>query len=117
MLALPANTESHAWVTPRLDFGYEHTYPSGISLRPHVRVGLQYYLGSADTEVRAGFADAPAGADDLFLPIELGQGSRQVAAGLELVSRRGFSVELEYENISASRLSTDTGTIKATIPF
>jgi len=116
-LSLPSFTETHGWFTPRLEFGFEHAYKSGLRLRPYISLGLQHYLNHPETRVSAGLQGAPAGVDEMVVPIELGQNSRQAEVGIALIAMRGFAVRLAYENISADHIHVDSGNIKANIPF
>ncbi|HUL52995.1 MAG TPA: autotransporter outer membrane beta-barrel domain-containing protein, partial [Opitutaceae bacterium] len=116
-LTLPSGTETHSWITPRVEAGLERTYKSGLRLRPYVTLGWQHYLNHPETQVRAGLEGAPDGVEEMIVPIELGQNSIHAEVGCDLISQKGLTVRLGYRNISASHIRVDSGNIKATIPF
>jgi hypothetical protein len=116
-LVFPSNTETHRWLTPRLEAGAEHTLKSGFKLREFVSFGVQTYLSHPETFTRAGLANAPAGVDPMMLPIALGQHALHTAVGFELIAPRGISVQLGYRNLTADHLKTNRGDLKLSFAF
>lgn len=94
-LELLGYNEAHAWVRPAVTVRKALLVTSGTRISLHTEFGYQYFLNGNDTYVRAGFAGAPAGADKMTVPIDLGS-MATMSIGLQVLIRNDLSLGIYY---------------------
>ncbi len=105
-----------AILSPGVELGGRMDLENGYILRPYASVGVS--LSSTDKwDTRARFASAPTGADPFTSTLETGRVFGQVSAGIQVLSDKGMNVKLQYDGLLSSRVSSHSGSVKASWRF
>ncbi|MCD0502198.1 autotransporter outer membrane beta-barrel domain-containing protein, partial [Bordetella petrii] len=105
-----------ALLTPGVEVGGRFDLKNGLTARPFANVGVS--LASTDKwDTRAQLAAAPAGSRDFKTTLETGRVFGHASIGVELASRRGFDVRLQYDGVISDQTRSSGGSVKATWRF
>ena len=102
-----------ALLSPGIEVGGRIDFKNGYTARPFVNVGVS--LASTDKwDSRAQLAAAPAGSPDFKTTLDTGRVFGQASVGVQLSSRGGFDVRLQYDAVASDRVRSSGGSVKAT---
>lgn len=105
-----------ALLTPGVEVGGRFDLKNGFIARPFANVGVS--VASTDSwDTRAQLAAAPAGSRNFTTTLQTGRVFGHASVGVELASRRGFDVRLQYDGVISDRTRSSAGSVKATWRF
>lgn len=105
-----------ALLTPGVEVGGRFDLKGGVTARPFLNVGVS--LASTDKwDTKAQLAAAPAGSRDFRTTLETGRVFGHASVGVELASRSGFDLRLQYDGVISDRARSSGGSVKATWRF
>ncbi|MCL6414642.1 hypothetical protein MIB92_03175 [Aestuariirhabdus sp. Z084] len=116
-LQLESYSENHTWVRPALFSGREFLFDSGNRLRLSAELAYQHSLSDPSTDVKATFAGAFPGVDNMTVPIDLDRNIVEGSLGIELLTSDSHSVKLEYTYAEGDRYRLKKGGLKVSVPF
>ncbi|OZI55230.1 autotransporter outer membrane beta-barrel domain-containing protein [Bordetella genomosp. 5] len=105
-----------ALLTPGVEVGARFDMKNGYTARPFVNVGVS--LASTDNwTTKAQLAAAPGGSGDFRTTLETGRVFGHATVGVELASKAGFDLRLQYDGLLSDRARSSGGSVKATWRF
>ncbi|WP_449288524.1 hypothetical protein [Mesopusillimonas faecipullorum] len=105
-----------AVLTPGVEVGGRVDLSSGYILRPYASVGLA--LSSTDKwKTNAHLAGRAATGTEFQTTLETGRVYGSLSAGVQLTSRKGFDMQLQYDGVLSNRAHSSSGSIKANWRF
>jgi hypothetical protein len=104
-------------IQPALELGHELAIANGTLFRLYGRFGVTRLLSGDDPEVIVSFDQAAAGVAPLTLAGSLDRDLREVAAGLDVLTRSGIVVRLSYTGQFSDRMHQNTAGLRFAIPF
>ena len=105
-----------ALLTPGVEVGGRYDLKNGYTARPFINVGVS--LASTDNwTTQAQLAAAPAGSRDFRTSLETGRVFGHATVGVELASKAGFDLRLQYDGLLSDRARSSGGSVKATWRF
>ncbi len=105
-----------ATVSPGVEVGGRFDLKSGYTVRPYASVGVS--LSNTDTwDTRARFASAPAGTDPFKSTLDTGRVFGQVSGGIQVLSKKGMDVRLQYDGLLSNKVRSHSGSLKASWQF
>ncbi|NYT35816.1 autotransporter outer membrane beta-barrel domain-containing protein [Allopusillimonas soli] len=105
-----------AIISPGVELGGRIDLKNGYILRPYASAEVS--LSNTDKwDSRARFASAPTSADPFTSTLETGRVFGQVSAGIQVLSGKGMDVKLQYDGLLSSKVSSHSGSVKATWRF
>ena len=100
-----------AIVSPGVEVGGRFDLDNGYTVRPYASVGVS--LSSTDKwDTRARFANSPAGTDPFRSTLETGRVFGQVSGGIQVLSKKGVDVKLQYDGLLSNKVSSHSGSVK-----
>lgn len=100
-----------AIVSPGVEVGGRFDLDNGYTVRPYASVGVS--LSSTDKwDMRARFANSPAGTDPFRSTLETGRVFGQVSGGIQVLSKKGVDVKLQYDGLLSNKVSSHSGSVK-----
>ncbi|MCD0502732.1 autotransporter outer membrane beta-barrel domain-containing protein, partial [Bordetella petrii] len=88
----------------------------GATLRPFAYVGATF-LSDDEWKTRARFAGAPDGARGFQTSLPMDDAVARVGAGLQISSKAGVDVRLQYQGEFSGKTSSNSGFLKVGVPF
>ncbi len=116
-LSVEGRSETTISARPALEAGGELSFKNGILARPYVRAGLLHIFSGTKTNVSAQFEGAPANVPSFTIRNKLDSDMAYVAAGVDLFSKGGMVLRLDYSGLFSDNLTSGTGSFKLSIPF
>ncbi|OZI47287.1 hypothetical protein CEK29_00575 [Bordetella genomosp. 5] len=105
-----------ALLTPGVEVGARFDMKNGYTARPFVNVGVS--LASTDNwTTKAQLGAAPGGSGDFRTTLETGRVFGHATVGVELASKAGFDLRLQYDGLLSDRARSSGGSVKATWRF
>lgn len=111
------STDQFATLQPSVELGRELRMGNGTLFRLYGRFGVTRLISGEDPEVVVGFAAAGAEVPPLTLFGELDRDSRDVAAGVDMLTRSNIVVRLHYTGQFSDRAHQNSGGLRVAIPF
>jgi hypothetical protein len=111
------DTEGFFSMQPAVELGHELAIANGTLFRLYGRFGLTRLLSGEDPEVVVTFDGASAGVTPISLAGSLDRDLREVAAGLDVLTRSGIVVRLSYTGQFSDRMHQNTAGLRFAIPF
>ncbi|WP_294262542.1 autotransporter outer membrane beta-barrel domain-containing protein [Propionivibrio sp.] len=102
---------------PAIEFGGEHALEDSTLLRPYLRLGLTRFLSDNDRHITASLQGAPAGVEPLHGSHQVGQYLRRRLLGLDVLTKKGATVRLDYTGQFSSHSSANAVWVKLSMPF
>jgi len=105
-----------AIISPAVEFGGRFDLKNGYTVRPYASVGMSLSsTGKWDT--RARFASAPDGTDLFKSTLNTGRVFGQISGGVQLLSKNGMDVRLQYDGLLSSKVRSHSASLKASWQF
>ncbi len=102
-----------ALFTPGVEVGGRFDLDHGFTARPYANAGVS--LASSDKwDSQAQLAAAPAGSRSFKTTLDTGRVFGRASVGVQLSSRRGFDLQLQYDLVASDRVRSSGGAVKAT---
>jgi outer membrane autotransporter protein len=105
-----------AIVSPGVEVGGRFDLDNGYTVRPYASIGVSLSsISEWDTHAR--FASAPAGTDPFKSTLNTGRIFGQISGGVQLLSVKGMDVRLQYDGLLSNKVTSHSGSLKATWQF
>ncbi|MGB6102735.1 MAG: autotransporter outer membrane beta-barrel domain-containing protein [Pusillimonas sp.] len=105
-----------AIISPGVEVGGRFDLDNGYTVRPYASIGVS--LSSTDKwDTRARFANAPAGTDPFRSTLETGRVFGQVSGGVQVLSKNGMDIRLQYDGLLSNQVRSHSGSLKASWQF
>ncbi|WP_322997361.1 autotransporter outer membrane beta-barrel domain-containing protein [Castellaniella sp.] len=115
-LYIESNQQWSAILTPGLEIGGRFELNSGYVVQPYASIGVA--LASTDQwNTRARFALAPSGTDMFDSELNTGRVSGQLSAGVQVSSKNGLDLRLQYDGQLSSQTRSHAGSLQASWRF
>lgn len=105
-----------AILSPGVEIGGRYELDNGYTVRPYASVGVSLST-SGKWDTRARFASAPAGTDTFTSTLDAGRVFGQVSGGIQVLSKKGMDVRLQYDGLISDKVRSHSGSLKATWRF
>lgn len=102
--------------TPSVEIGGRVAVGETNTLRPYARVGLAL-SNQDDWTSEARLSSAPGGAGDFDSSVPIDEVTAKVGAGLQLTTRRGLELRLQYDGQFSSNVTSHGGSLRLALPF
>ena len=103
---------------PAIEFGGENKIgQDGTLLRHYIRLGLSHILGDNERKTTASLQGAPSGVEPFTTVTRTDRTLADIALGVDVLSKRGTSVRLEYSGQFSGRTSANAIAVKFAMPF
>jgi len=116
-LSVEGRSQTTISARPALEAGGELSFKNGILARPYARAGLLHIFSGTRTNVSAQFEGAPANVPSFTIRNKLDSDMAYVSAGVDLFSKGGMVLRLDYSGLFSGNLTSGTGSFKLSIPF
>jgi outer membrane autotransporter protein len=101
---------------PSLEIGGRVDLDGGAQLRPYAYAGFSI-LSDDDWTARARFTGAPSGTGSFDTSLPIDDVVARIGAGVQVSTSAGVAIRLQYDGEFSDRVSSNAGSLKATIPF
>ncbi|WP_299810503.1 autotransporter outer membrane beta-barrel domain-containing protein [uncultured Roseibium sp.] len=115
-LQFAANGQWNFAATPALEVGSRLRYKDGKDLRLYGKLGVSF-LSNDSWETEARFTNGVPGTNTFSTSLEHEDIFAIVGAGLQLTSIEGVDLRLEYNGRFSESLSTNSGSLRLSVPF
>lgn len=116
-LEVSGHSETYLSISPALEIGGERTMANGLLLRPFAQLGVTHFLAGDDPEVSAIFEGAPQGVSGFTVHGDMDESFLDAAAGVDLLSRGGAVVRLNYVGQFSDRTDSHGVFLRLSMPL
>ncbi len=102
--------------SPTLEVGGRFELENGMTIRPYAYAGA-VFLSDNNWDTTARFANAPGNASGFKASLPHEDIFARVGLGLQVSSFEGVDLRLEYEGEFSEKLSSNSGSLRVSIPF
>ncbi|MGO4726693.1 MULTISPECIES: hypothetical protein [unclassified Inquilinus] len=88
----------------------------GAQLRPYAYAGVSI-LSDDDWTAKARFAGAPSGTGSFDTSLPIDDVVARIGAGVQVSTAAGFDIRLQYDGEFSDRVSSNSGSLRAIMPF
>lgn len=114
-LKIDGSSQTTFAFSPTLEFGGRVDL-KGATVRPYAYVGATF-LTDDEWKTQARFSGAPSGSRGFQTSLPIDDSVARVGAGLQISTKGGVDVRLQYEGEFSSHASSNSGSLKVGIPF
>jgi outer membrane autotransporter protein len=102
--------------SPSLEIGGCIDLEGGAQLRPYAYAGVSI-LSDDDWTAKARFTGAPSGTGSFDTSLPIDDVVARIGAGVQVSTAAGFDIRLQYDGEFSDRVSSNSGSLKAILPF